>query len=719
MIVRRSRDSISFETESVSFIVGKNGRALSLYDKRNKEELLADGNSPLFSVSQDRFFDNEQKLMHPSRRENIDSDSIRYENGSLIAGFSPLPYEAKIDVEYKNGYFVFTLSDFLFPEGAYRGLFIAKPPAVSLKFLKLHIKERRYFGEWMNVCHDDKTAVAVMGTSPRTFIGHEDTQNGKLLYAEARKGILFKGCSAVLITGEKKDFLGLVEGFENDFALPQGVKSRRGEKLNASIYWVADAVPENIEEHISLAEQGGFSMMLFYYTCFVKEENGYSLCGNYELRDEYDGSVDNIGRLTEKVKTHGITPGLHFLHSHVGTGSKYFTPEADHRIMHRQNLTLAQSISAEDTEIIVDQYPFDTDIPENCRLLRFGTELIHYEACTDTVPYRYTGCKRGYNGTAAKAHPAGTGGGVVFLSEFGATSGYCDQNSSLQDELAEKIAEIYNQGFEFIYMDGSEGVNAPYEFQIPFAQYRVYEKLRKPPLFTEAAAKGHFSWHILSGGNAFDVFPTEIFKEMINKYPLSEAPLMRMDFTRLNFGWWGFFSDSRPDVFEYGTAHAAGFDCPVAVQSNIERMKANARNDDNLEVFRRWEYVRRHKLLTEKQKEMLRDPEREFVLLKNGSDEYELQEYFCVKTELDEITVYCFERERKAYALLCHNFDKAYVELPMKDFVLRSEVDGEERETIDTEKGKAFLLAGRCYAESECSLERLMNIASGIKNFNM
>ncbi len=719
MVISQNAESIIIETEPVRFTVGKNGKALSLFDKKNDEELLCDCETPLLSVSQDRFFDNELKLMHPLRKENIYSDSIRYENGSLIAGFSYLPYEAAIDVSYKNGYFVFALSDFVFPEDAYRGLSIAKPPTVSLRFLNLHLKNRKYFGEWMNVCHDDNVAAAVMGTAPHTFIGYENTKNGKLLFAEARKGVLFKGCSAVLIVGEKNSFLDIVENFEDDFCLPQGVKSRRGEKINASAYWVCDAVPENIEEHIRLAERGGFSMMLFYYTCFVKEENGYSLCGNYELRDEYKNSVDNIGKMLERVKAHGITPGFHFLHSHIGISSKYFTPEADHRIMHRQNLTLAEGISEDDTVICVDQYPYETELPENCKILRFGTELIHYDSCTDTFPYCYTGCVRGYNGTTAKPHPAGMGGGVVFISEFGGTSGYCDQNSSLQDELADKIAEIYNQGFEFVYMDGSEGVNAPYEFQVPFAQYRVYKKFRNPPIYTEAAAKGHFSWHILSGGNAFDIFPTDIFKDMINKYPLSEAPDMRMDFTRLNFGWWGFYPDSRPDVFEYGISHAAGFDCPVTIQSNLEIMKTNARIDDNLEVFKRWECVIRNNLLTEHQKEMIRDPDREFVLLKNKRGEPELSEYFPVKTGIEEITVYCFEREGKTYALLCHNSGEAKVELPISDFALRCEVEGETKETVPTVNGRAFIVSDRCYVETDYTLSELSKILSDMRKINI
>ncbi len=626
MLIREDEKNIYLENRYMSLIIGKDGKAKSLKSASSDEELLSDKKTPLFTVTQDRYYNNELKLMHTSREVTHPTEKIILRDNMLLASFSPIPYKALIEVTDKENYFLFTLRDFIIDYEDYCGLLLPKPPATAFRFLQLHLKEKKYFGEWMNVCHDDGTAVAVMGTEPHTRIGSEKTDSGVILFSDAVKGRKFKGCSSVLIVSEKDSFLNKVEAFEEDFSLPDGVKSRRSDMINASAYFVSDATPDNIDEHIYWAKKGGFRMMLMYYTCFTKEEDGYSLCGNYDLRDEYKNGLSDIKALLEKIKSHGIIPGFHFLHSHIGLKSRYFTPEADRRIMLRQALTLERKISEKDREIFVDTMPIETDLPYECRLLRFGTELIHYESCTDTYPYCFKGLIRGYNGTRAQSHEKGCGGGVVYVSEYGGTSSYCDQNSSLQDEIAEKIAEIYNQGFQFIYFDGSEGVNAPFDYQIPLAQYRVYKKLKEKPLFCEAAAKGHFSWHILSGGNAFDIFPTDKFKAMINKFPLKEAENMKMDFTRVNFGWWGYFDDSRPDVFEYGTSHAAGFDCPVTIQSNLEKFRNNPESDENFEVLRRWEEVRKNKMLSEKQKELLRAPDREFTLILNSSGEYELKE---------------------------------------------------------------------------------------------
>lgn len=702
MTIRETDECIIIENINFSLIIGKNGKAQSLKYLPTSEELLADSDTPLFSVTQDRFFDNELKLMHPSREITLFSDSIRIENDCLIAGFSPLDYEAVISVEDKESFLVFSFCDFILHENAYCWLSMAKPPATGLRFLQLSFKEKAFFGEWMNTISDEKTTVSLMGTSPHTHIGSIETREGRILFADAVKGIRFKGCSAALFVSDKETFLDKVDDFEEAFDLPRGVKSRRCEKIKASTYWAHDATPENIEKHIYFAKKGGFSMMLLYYTCFVKEEGGYLLCGNYEFRDEYKNGLSDIKKMLERIKAEGITPGFHFLHSHIGLKSKYFTPEADRRVMHRQYHTLSRALGETETEVYVDQCPIDTELPENCRILRFGTELIHYTSCSDEVPYCYSGCTRGYNDTHIMSHPLGEGGGVVFMSEFGATSGYCDQNSVLQDEIAEKIAEIYNQGFEFIYFDGSEGTNAPYDYQIPMAQYRIYKRLDKEPLLCEAAAKGHFSWHMLSGGNAFDIFPTDVFKAMIDKYPLYEAPHMQMDFTRLNFGWWGFFEDTRADVYEYGTSHAAGYDCPITIQSNLERMEKHARVDDILEVMRRWEDVRAKKLLTEEQKQQIRTPGREFFLLLNKNNEYELTEYFKLETYEKDITAFRFERNGKSCAVISHDSTEGMLFMPISSSVIyRDEADGSIIKTDELENGVLLPLSGRRYLETD------------------
>lgn len=80
------------------------------------------------------------------------------------------------------------------------------------------------------------------------------------------------------------------------------------------------------------------------------------------------------------------------------------------------------------------------------------------------------------------------------------------------------------------------------------AQYRVLKMLKNTLLYCEGAAKAHFSRHFLSRGNAFNVFPPEIFKEKIDQFHAKEATRMRQDFTRLNFGWRGYWPPERSQI---------------------------------------------------------------------------------------------------------------------------------------------------------------------------
>ena len=243
---------------------------------------------------------------------------------------------------------------------------------------------------------------------------------------------------------------------------------------------------------------------------------------------------------------------------------------------------------------------------------------------------------------------------------------------------------------------------------------RVYSLLREKPLFTEGAAKAHFSWHFQAGGNAFDVFPPEVFKRMIARFPLEEAPRMKQDFTRLDFGWWAFrlpegeSEGTQADQYEYGTSKAAAWDCPATMQANIERFRLHPRTDDILEVMRRWEEARCTGLLTDEVKERLRDPESEFTLLRDGCGRLVLCKYERLET-CAHITAYAFAYEEKTCAVYWHNRSEGRLKLPLAEgsFLLRDELCGNEV-TVENQEGYTVIPAGgKRYIVSDISPEKL------------
>ena len=703
------KKDIIIENEHLRLVVGGDCITKSLIHKPTGEECLATGEEiALFSVTQERPFNNEVKLAHPNKRTIFQANRIYRDGNKLIVGFEITPYEAVIEIVEKPMYIGFSLADFIVHPTDYGGLRMSPPPVAEMRILQLPVKNRAKFGEWLNVSFDDHIAVNVLSTSPYAKIDSERRKGYRVLTADAIRDIKLKGTGAALITCATSNLLDAVEKIENDYDLPKGVQSRRSSMINRSAYWSADINPNNVDEHIHYAKLSGLSCMLLYYTCVFQERGGYGLNGNYDYRPEYPNGRQDLVKMLEKIKNTGITPGLHFLHTHIGLLSRYVTPVADHRLNVTRRFTLAKALEKDDTVVYVEQNPEGTVMADRCRVLMFGGELISYESY-ETGPNRFIGCKRGQHGTMIESHPMGLTGGILDVSEFGGTSVYLDQNSSIQDEIANKIADAYNAGFQFVYYDGSEGTNPPFEFHVPNAQYIVYKKLDPSPIFTEGAAKAHFSWHFLSGGNAFDIFQPHEFKEKIKEFPAEEAPRMQQDFTRLNFGWWGFWGPgTQPDMFEYGTSRAAAWDCPVTMMENIKDFKSHPRTDDILEVMRRWEDVRAKKWLTQEQKLALRYLEQEHILLINENGDYELVPYDRITGtagDSKDVLAYIFERSGERYVVYWHTSKSANLFIPLdaKDVSLHKELGDEPIALTSLEDGITIPAAGRCYLKSKWS----------------
>ena len=640
-----SGPDVVIDTTAFRLTIGSDAAAKSLVVKATGEECLdAKESTPLFEALQERPFNNETKLAHPNKRTVYKANRLRREGDKLIAGFAVAPYEVVVKVSEADGYAVFEFEKFITnttDERQYYCLTMDVPPVVRFRVVQLPVKNRKNFGEWLNVSWDERAAVAVIAAEPLADADHEDRPGFREMFVDLEKGRDLTGGKAAIVAGAgERAFLDAMEKCELGLGLPNGVASRRSDKLNASMYWTMDITPQNVDEQIAFAKRGGFRMMLIYFPALVNWE-GYAYLGDYDWGKDYPNGEKDLKAVLDKIKAAGITPGFHTLQTHIGMKSRYVTPVADPRLNLKRRFTLAKALPAEGevAEIAVLENPVDAVMYADARVLKFGGELFHYGAYTTEPPYRFTGVKRGDFATRPHAHPCGEIGGQLDITEYGCDSCYIDQTTDLQDEVAGKISKIYDQGMEFCYFDGSEGVNPPCGVYVPYSQYRTVKKFKKPPLFTEGAAKGHFGWHLQAGANAFDAFIPEIFKQKIAEYPLAEAPVMRKDFTRIDFGWWYMMPAGldlryhkptvgvQPDMWEYGTSKAASWDCPVTVMFDLARMKTHARLDDLLDVMRRWEDVRKRKWLTPAQKEMLRDPKKEFHLLPDGKDGYELVEW--------------------------------------------------------------------------------------------
>ena len=701
---------IILENPHFRLTLGADCLVRSLLHKASGRECAAGAEDiALFSVTQERPFHNEIKLAHMNKKTTFQANRVRREGDVLIVGFEIVPYEAVIALKITETYITFTLQEFLVDRKPYGNLMVNLPPVLSFRLLQLPVQHMEHFGQWLNVCWDEETAVNVLATSPCEAIDAEKNKHCRILTADANRDVKLLGCTAALIVTDRASLLDAVETLEEDFDLPRGVKSRRDPLTYASIYAGMRVTPGNIDEHIRLAKQGGFRLFRIYINSLVGNLGEYD---DGSFLPAYPNGAADLKAVVGKIKAAGLIPGFHFLHTFIGHRSRYITPRVDPRVNIKRRFTLAKPLAKEDTVVYVDRSTVDCPTWEQCKVLNFGGELIHYEDVSTQPPYCFTGCERGYLNTEIQCHPAGLIGGLLDVTEYGGSNSYIDQNTDLQDEAAEGLARLYDCGFRHVYFDGSEGTNAPYEFHVPNAQYRVYRKLGSAPIFCEGAAKAHFSWHMLSGANAFDVFPTDIFKAMIDKFPAPEAEMMADDFTRVNFGWWNVYPDTQPDTFEYGSSRAMGWNCPTTLMATLDRFQSNPRMDDILEVLRRWEDVRTHDLLSREQKDLLKQPGQEYTLLLEEDGQYALTPYALLPDAAGghpSVRVYIFAHRGKSWAVCWCPTGQTKLLLSLEAGQIRYEKNpGSAPVPIDAaENGVILPLAGRAYLSTDLSMDTL------------
>ena len=702
-------DDLVFENARMRLTVGDDAIVKSLKLKATGEELLETKDpTPFMSVTQPRPFNNEIKLKYPHRRTTYPANRIRREGDRLVIGFEIAPYEAAVSVKTTDDYVAFTLEDFILTEKSYPlcptttvPLDFTAPPVDEFRLVQLPVRNRANYGEWLNVQWDGSAAVGVFSTSEHAVTDAESRNGYRLMCADALREVKLRGTgAAIVVDAGGESILDRIDAMEKDYGLPRGVENRRNPLVNASIYFASGLNLSTVDRHIAMAKKGGFRLMQTSIANFMGPN------GARKYRPEFPNGFADVKAVLDRIRAAGIVPGMHILHTFVDFDSPLVQGGADRRLQLREHYTLAKDLGPGDTEVYVDENPQNAEKMEKCRLLKFGKELLSYESFTTERPYKFTGVKHGVKGTPASVHEEGTIGGTLWICEYGGNDIYIKQDSDLQDEVAQQVAEFWKAGMQFVYFDGSEGVCAPFGFHVANAQYRMWKRLDPQPILGEGAAKGPFSWHMLSGANAFDVFFPEEFKEMIDEHPAFEAPFMKRNFSRVNFGWWGFWAPGskirgkttigvQPDMWEYGTSKAAAWDSPASIQMRLEALEAHPRLDDILEVMRRWEDVRAKGWLTPEMKERIRASTRGHHLYLNDKGEYELYEIEMLPTPaaMKELRGFVFERNGKRTVAYWHTCGAGQVKLALGANGAATVVPADKLRYLETDLSRSAVIA--------------------------
>lgn len=680
-------DATVLENAEMRLVISSGGAAQSLVHKPTGQECLAkDTGISMFNVTQYRPYDNELGLSYPAKVTHFPANQVRREGDKLIVSFALVGYEAAVGIKITDAYIAFKLESL-----TYKGYTSMRPKSITpideVLFVQLPIRDRKNLGEWLNVMWDEKIAVNVLATDPYAQIEAKDRDGYHLFQAGTVGSVRLADVGAALITTTPAHLLDRIARVEEDFNLPRGVESRRCKEYGYSYYEASTMTPQDADQHIQFAQMAGLRAMDVYYRAFAKTS------GHFSWRPEYPRGMPDLQEVVAKISAAGIIPGIHIHYNKADKEDSYVTPNPDPRLHLQESFTLAASIDASTTVIPIEENPQLCTMDDGRRILRIQNELISYERYTVNPPYQFEDCQRGALGTQAGPHEISSRVGLLDVDTWPIFVRFT-QDTSIQAEVADRLKTIYEQaGFKFVYYDGAEDVPPPYWYTVSRAQWIVNERLQPKPLFAEGACRSHFSWHILTRGNAFDIFKPEVMKAGTRAYPAAEIPRIAKDFTSINFGWIGYWAPSKktigtqPDMLEYVTSRAAAWDCPIALKGDLAAMEAHPRTADNLEVIRRWEDVRARRWLTQEQKMALRNLEQEYTLLVDEHGAFVLTPCAQIENVAGKdapVRAFIFEREGKVWASYWHTSGEGLLAVPL----------GAKQMTLTRELGKSLPVKG-------------------------
>jgi len=382
----------------------------------------------------------------------------------------------------------------------------------------------------------------------------------------------------------------------------------------------------NVDEWIAMARNLGVTQ--------IDHHGGgrFFRFGDFVLNAEkWPEGWDTYRRIVKRLHDAGIGSVFHTYAFFIDKQSKYVRPVPDSRLDAFRVFTLAEDIDADDTEIAVAESTRGMTtvtgfFEHNSTILHIGDELVTFGAVSQEPPWRFTKIQRGAFGTKAAAH--GKGMKARHLKEcFGLL--VPDPESTLFEEIARNHAEIVNScGFDGIYLDAIDGssiLRGPDECWY-WADTFVFEiqKHLKKPVGMEMSAMWHHFWQYRTRWQAWD-YPQRGHKRFIDIHADSVNGGLLLP---LHLGWWNFqhfnppqVEPTYPDVIEYLGAKIIGWDAGISLTGGIDhdRLSAVPLFRRAVDILRTCEEFRRGNTFDETIKAQLRQPGKEFSLVRDDS----------------------------------------------------------------------------------------------------
>lgn len=381
--------------------------------------------------------------------------------------------------------------------------------------------------------------------------------------------------------------------------------------------------------------------------------------GSFELdKKKWPEGWEHFKRINDRLHEAGISSIFHTYAFFIDKDSKYVTPIPNKSLDYYKSFTLAEALELGDNEVVVQESTKGISTVtgfhvSNSRTIRIGEELIEFNNVTENPPYKFTGCKRGANGTKTSTHKVDSK--VYHLKEqFGRF--VPGPETELFDKIAHETAEIVNKcNFDGIYFDAIDasdilgGEENFWYFGTKFL-IKVAEHLN-PVVGMEMSSMSHHWWHYRSRWQAWDT-PRRGFKRfvdihsaaiktdeyehgywrghtpLINKFaPLENGSLM----LPLQLGWWSNFTwnppnteRTFPDDIEYLCCKMIGNNAGLALLGGFQKneIERNPAFKQLNAIIKQYEELRLKNYFGEEVKKLLRQPGDEYTLFQEENGDW-------------------------------------------------------------------------------------------------
>jgi hypothetical protein len=386
--------------------------------------------------------------------------------------------------------------------------------------------------------------------------------------------------------------------------------------------------------------------------------------GTFDLnREKWPDGWESFKRINARLHEAGISHIFHTYAFFIDKRSRYVTPVPSEDLGYVRIFTLKEPLGETSQEVVVNESTENISTvtgfhTENSVTLKIGSELIEFSGVTKSPPYKFTGLKRGANGTKISAH--GVEQKAYHMSErFGRF--VPGPETALFDEMAHRHAQIVNNcEFDGIYFDAIDGA-AVLGGEENFWYYGtkfIFEVVRnlKRPVGMEMSSMSHHWWHYRSRWQAWDrpmrgykrfvdihlasvkasayFLPEEIKSNewehglwrgnspLIDKFAGVEKGQIMLP---LHLGWWGNQTWAPPQIeptfsddIEYlgckMIGNNAGFSQLGGVDDEtFERLPLFRQSS---EILKQYEELRHKDYFSEDVKKLLRQPGKEFTLFR-------------------------------------------------------------------------------------------------------